>query len=366
MRFFTPVGVYTLAYFLSIVRLPFAIIPYLCKVGLLRLMGNWLQRHWDDYFLQAVRIVGDFLNVIVTAVCFYLTPTWVQIPALRVLFFLALMAEMIRLTTEKGVMLISAFWQSIPHRKIATWLVKGLPAKVKPAYCAYYALDDEERLAQVLLKLRTFAAGNERAAQKLSYVHAFRIIPETVGLRCGQVRDVARGEIFIHARWTNQPDLLFGLALRRSPWLFDPRNLQRPFYYRTQANRLMTLTVFENAALSPWYAIYQFGHEVKSARYDAFYRILSGLGIHAETLVQEDGTYAFESLAVFLKVISPKRPLHHIWTDEEVLLALNVPEQISLPSALEIAVRYTYPLSYVEKILMPKIQSSRENASRTT
>jgi hypothetical protein len=366
MRFSTPVWVYALVYFLSIARLPFAIIPYLSKIGLLRLIGNWLQRHWDDYYLQAVRIVGDFLNVIVTVACFYLTPTWMQIPALRVLFLLALMAEIIRLVTEKGVMLISAGWQCMPHREIANWLAKRSLAKVMPAYCAYYALGDEERLAKVLLKLRTFAAGNERAAQILSYVHAFRIIPETVGLRCGQVRDVARGEIFIHARWTNQPGLLIGIALRRSPWLFDPRNLQRPFYYRTQANRLMTLTVFENAALSPWYAIYQFGHEVKSARYDAFYRILSGVGIRAETLVQEDGTYAFESLAVFLKIIRPKRTLRYLWTDEEVLLALKRPEQISLPSALEIAVRYTYPLSYVEEILRPKIQSARENASRTT
>ena len=313
-----------------------------------------------------MRITGDLLNTILTASWFYITPTLAEIPALRVLFSLTLLAEIIRLVTEKGVMLISAGWQALPHRQIANWLKKGSLAQVMPAYCAYYALNDEERLTRVLLKLKTFAARDERTAQKLSYVNAFRIIPETLGLRCGQVRDVARGEIFIHARWTNQPGLLYGLALRRSPWIFDPRHLQRPFYYRIQANRLMTLAVFENAALCPLYALYQFGHEVKSARYDAIFRLLNRVGVHAETPVQEDGTYAFESLAVFLKIIRPSKKLRPLWTDAEVLRALTGQAQTGLPSALEIATRYTYPLCYVEEILLPKIHAYLENASRAT
>ena len=178
------------------------------------------------------------------------------------------------------------------------------------------------------------------------------------------MREVARGEIYIHPRWTNQPDLLRGLALRRSPWIFDPRHVPRPFYYRTCANRLMTLTVFEFAVLCPLYAIYQFGHEIKSARYDAFFRLLSWLGIQAEAPVQADGSYGFDALAACLKIIPPQAAARPLWTDDEVLLALA--GQTDLPSALELATCYTYPLAYVEEVLLPRLQAASKKASRTT
>ena len=102
------------------------------------------------------------------------------------------------------------------------------------------SLASAQRLHCLIQLLKTRAASNPATALKLDYFQAFRVVPHTVRLRLGQVRDVAQGEVFIHARWVNDPWLLIGQALRRSPWLFDPRYLRRPFYYRTEANRLAT------------------------------------------------------------------------------------------------------------------------------
>ncbi len=279
-----------------------------------------------------------------------------QSPWLRCCFLLACAAETVRLLTEKGAMVFSAAWQSLPHRRLAGWLTDSPLEAVFREYCAYYRLPDDERLETVLQKLK--ADANPQTAHKLRYVSAFRVVPDDVGLRCGKVRDIARGEIFVHARWTNHPGLLTGLALRRSPWIFDPRFVRRPFYYRTQANRLMTLFVFENAHLCPLYAIYQFGHEIKSARYDAFYRILRWLRTDAEELIRADGTYSFEPLATSLKMIPAQTPKPRpLWTDDEVLRDLAASADASLLSSIEIAERYTYPLLYVEEVLLPKIQA---------
>src|SRR6185436_20003194 len=107
-------------------------------------------------------------------------------------------------------------------------------------------------------------------------------------------------------------------SLRRSPWIFDPRYLRRPFYYRTEANRLMTLFVFENAQLCPLFAIYQFDHEIKSARFDAFFRIIRWFGYNLEETVRSDGSYNFDPLAkaiLKMKVYESRA----LWTDDEVV-----------------------------------------------
>src|SRR5262245_30371060 len=92
----------------------------------------------------------------------------------------------------------------------------------------------------------------------------------------------AKGEVFIHRNWTNDPWLLIGQGMRRAPWMFDPRYLRRPFYYRTESNRLATLFVLQHARYSPSYACYQFGHEIKAARYDFVYRCLRWIGLDIE------------------------------------------------------------------------------------
>lgn len=49
------------------------------------------------------------------------------------------------------------------------------------------------------------AAADHDLSPRLDYVAALRIVPSSRGLRAGHVRDVARGEVFIHASWTADP-----------------------------------------------------------------------------------------------------------------------------------------------------------------
>jgi len=352
---------YYFAYLLSLLRLPFALIPYLIKLSLLFCLRNSFSDIWNKYFIQVARVVGDFANFFITVMIFSeFEKTFDGLP-IKTLLTLSMIAEAIRLATEKGVMILSAFWQWLPHRPIAKRLHRKLHARFLKAYRDYYILSDQERLENALRQLMALArlSKNTQTILKLEYINSFEIVPNSVDLRAGNVRDVALGTVYVHAQWTNDPNLLYGLALRRSPWIYDPRFLRRPFYYRTEANRLMTAFVLENFRLCPLFAVYQFGHEVKSGRYDAFYRIARWLGHELEEYVYADGTYNFDPFAKWVlkndlksKTKSP-RPL---WTDEEVLKDV---EGRPVPSAFEIAERYAYPLKYVQEVLLPEILAYR-------
>ena len=344
---------YYIAYLLSLLRLPYTIAPYFTKLFFYYFLGNSFTGFWSNRFIQIVRLVGDFINFAFTSWLIYkLTDASVM----GFLLFLLLSVEAIRLLTEKGIMIFSALWQIIPHRTIAQNLYGKSKYKHLNNYCKYYRLSDEERILIVLQDLKAWSY-KPQTYQKLKYVNCFQIVSDKVDLRAGMVRDVAKGIIFIHKDWTNNPDILRGQALRRSPWIFDPRYLKRPFFYRTEANRLMTLFVFENARLCPLFAIYQFGHEIKSARYDAFFRIARWLGYELEEMVLEDGTYNFDPFAkkIVSNLLKPNtNKSRTLWSDEEVL------EQLSnkpVFTALEIAEKFTYPLIYVEEVLFSKLES---------
>jgi hypothetical protein len=321
---------------------------------------------WNQSSTQAIRIFGDFVNFWVVVTLFIRSYIFFDVWFIKSILILSIVAEAIRLTAEKGIMIWIALWQLLPHRSIARRLDSKFHSRFLQGYTRYYILSDQERIKKALRKLKARArlSKNRQTIAKLRYVNCFKIVPDSIDLRAGEVRDVARGEIYIHASWTNTPDLLCGQALRRSPWIFDPRFLPRPFYYRTQANHMMTNFVFENYRLCPLYAVYQFGHEIKSARYDAFFRLAGWLGHRLEEPVRADGTYEFDPLARtilknHLKAISKNS--RTLWTDDEVIKDL---EGCPIPSALEIAVRYTYPLIYVQEVLLPKIVVY-SNISRT-
>jgi len=352
---------YSFAYILALLRLPFALIPYLIKLSLFLCLKDSFSNFWNKYFVQLIRVFGDFANFFIVLVLFSKSYSLLDLLPIRIILVLAVTAEAIRLATEKGVMIFSALWQWLPHRSIAKSLHGKLCSHHVKTYCGYYILSDQERLEKALRRLRVFArlSKNKQTISKLKYVNGFKIVPDSIDLRAGEVRNVARGEVYVHARWANDPHLLYGIALRRSPWIFDPRFLRRPFYYRTEANRIMTVFVFENFCLCPLYAIYQFGHEVKSARYDAFYRIARWLGYEFEEYIYSDGAYNFDPFAkMILKnhLKSAAKNLRELWTDDEVLKDI---EECSVPSALEIAERYTYPLIYVQDVLLPKILAYR-------
>jgi len=155
---------------------------------------------------------------------------------------------------------------------------------------------------------------------------------------------------------------VIGQALRRAPWIFDPRFLGRPFFYRSQSNRLATLFVLTHARYCPTYALYQFGHEIKVARYDFFYRILRWLKLDIEPKVQADGTFQFDQglNRLAMRLYGEQRPRQvPLWTDQDVIAdILHRTPNIENLSALHIAVQYTYPLKYVEEVLMAKVNSA--------
>ena len=308
-----------------------------------------------DTVIEAIRIIGDVINFVVTSALMMRlgVPLWCV--------SLAVSAEFIRLLAEKGQMIISAVWQQLPHRLVAHFMATHAPSwRWLHRYCTYYILDDEGRLEYVLRTLKHNAQNDSEFAHKLAYVNEFQVVSHDIGLRAGAVRDVAGGAIFIHRAWTNDPWLLMGQAIRRSPWMFDPRYLTRPFYYRTHSNRLATLLVLRHARHCPPYALYQFGHEIKAARYDLFYRLVRRLGLDVEGKVGADGTAQFDSLLHWIGVlvgrVQESNPRRELWADDEALtdIACRIRAGEMLTPQI-IAADYTYPMKYVDEVLWAKV-----------
>jgi hypothetical protein len=354
-RFMTGIGHTALAIstILSLLRLPFCVLPYAAKFTLFLLTKGQYNKRWrSSNMIQLMRLLGDFLN-------FYLTIniiTLVAYDTLDMLVVLSALAESIRLITEKGQMLVSAAWQLIPHRKIAPYV-----GRLNQRYTAYYCLSDEDRLAYIIKWLAARSAGDEDAAQRLRYVWKFQIVGADHGLGAGDVRNVANGAIYVHRSWTADPFLLIGQAMRRSPYLFDPRYLPRPFYYRTQANRLASTFVLTHAAYSPPYAWFQFGHEIKVARYEIIFRLVGLFGLRLEQPVRENGSYEFEPLLGYVAAKfgwQTEQPMRPLWSDAEVIADVMKGNFKLTPQ--QIAERYAYPLCYVEEVLVEKIAAVRE------
>jgi hypothetical protein len=359
---------YVQAYLLSLLRAPLGLLPYLTKLFIFFVLKISYESPQSTYLREVVNMIGDFVNLGL-AVAFILPivgPPTLRLPA--VLLYIPIAAEWVRLITERVPILFSATWQLLPHTSIAQALHSRQQAHFLwrwvahcfARYCRYYTLSPEDRADYVLRALKQRAMHDTDLARRLEYIQAFRIIPTQYGLRSGNVRDVARGEVFIHAYWTNDPWLLVGMAIRRAPWMFDPRYLRRPFYYMTEANRLATLAVLEHARYSPPYAVFQFGHEIRVARLHLFYSVLRWFGADVEKKVYADGTFQFDQFIFWLV-----RKLAHgnteseqrlLYTDEEVIADMQQRHVLHTTiKTLDIATRYTYPVKYVEEVLLDKI-----------
>ena len=278
------VAAYVIAYALSLLRAPLGLLSYLTKLFIFFVLKIRYDSARSTYVREVINMVGDFLNVGLTMLLIWVVVGPPKVSLLALILYIPIGAELIRLTTERVPITFSAIWQLIPHRRIARAIQLRRTSNAFwnrialcfPRYCRYYALGDTERAEYVLRVLKQRAALDEDTANRLAYISAFRIIPQCYGLRSGRVRDVAQAEVFIHATWTNDPWLLVGMAIRRAPWMFDPRYVRRPFYYMTEANRLATLFVLEHARYSPLYAIFQFGHEIRVARLHFFIDCCAG------------------------------------------------------------------------------------------
>src|SRR5438874_3103058 len=322
---------YIIAYILSLLRAPLGLFPYLVKLFIFFGLNIRYESARSTYLREVINMIGDFVNLGLTTLLVLAVVGPAELQSLTLILYLPLAAELIRLVTERVPITFSAMWQLIPHRSIVRMVQAGQQSSVIckwfvrrcTRYCCYYALSDTGRMEYVLCALKQLAACDRDMSKRLEYIQAFRIIPLHCGLRSGQVRDVAMAEVFIHSTWTNDPWLLVGMAIRRAPWIFDPRYLRRPFYYMTEANRLATLCVLEHARYSPPYAVFQFGHEIRVARLHLFYLVLRRLGLDIEYKVSADGTFQFDQFICSLeKRCDPgktKAEQRLLYSDDEVI-----------------------------------------------
>jgi hypothetical protein len=350
---------------LSLLRAPLALLPYLVKLLLIFGLKIRYEARRTTYTRELLNMLGDIANLagswgVVWLVVGPLRPQW-----LVVCCYLLLWAESVRLFAERVPIIFSSIWQLAPHERIAHLMLRYQPKrrfwKVLERYVHYYSLSDADKAAYVLESLKQRAAADTEVLERLAYLHAFRIVPQQQSLRGGLVRDVAQGEVFIHAIWTRDPWLLIGTALRRSPWSFDPRYLRRPFAYMSEANRVMSLFVLRHAQYSPPYALFQFGHEIRVARLHCFYVLLRWIGADIERRVWADGTFQNDQIIFWLKQSFSDDPtlteLRPLYNDKEVISELTQTLSASIHlSALEIAERYVYPLKYVEEVLIPALK----------
>ena len=259
---------YITAYILSLLRAPLGILPYLAKLFIFFLLKIRYESARSTYSREVINMLGDLVNLALTAVLVFGTTGLPGLQSPIFILYLPIAAEIVRLITERVPITFSAIWQLVPHRSIARAVQLHQQSNLFcqcfawcfARYCRYYALSDAGRARYLLQALKKRAVFDSDMSRRLEYLHAFRIVPLRHGLRSGSVRHVARGEVFIHSTWTNDPWLLAGTAIRRAPWMFDPRYLRRPFYYMTEANRLATLCVLQHARYSLPYAVFQFGH----------------------------------------------------------------------------------------------------------
>jgi hypothetical protein len=306
---------------------------------------------WASDVCQSMRIVGDFLNPGISFLFWVrVLPDW----SLTFLTFAAL-AEVVRLVLEKGFIIFSVAWQRSPLEDISKRLLR---IGIKTEWTLYYARSRAEKLAALQHAISNAAQSEPR----FRYFSRFKTMDRSGNLRSGRVRGIANGEVFIRATWSADPWLLLGLCARRSPWIFDPRYLPRPFYYRSRANRLMTELVLEYAALFPPFAFYQFGHEIKSARFGIFFKLARAFGLELEQYVQKDGVYLFDPLISkmgYLLGLEDKPNDIPIQDDPaaifETAARINQGQKIT-PSM--VAEEFSYPLLYVEEVLWQKIESA--------
>jgi hypothetical protein len=217
-------ALHTVAYLCALMRLPFTPGPWLAKRALFALLPRHTARRWQRPGVQLLRLAGEGANFLIVAVALETILPLDRRAA--VILALSAGAEVLRLAAQKGQMLASASWQALPHRTIARFVGERLPRLAASAYCRYYARADDVRLRYLRLTIRRLSRPYPLAARRLAFFQGFCIVPDSHYLRSGHVRDIARGKVFVHRRWTNDPWLLLGLALRRAPWIFDPRSSQ--------------------------------------------------------------------------------------------------------------------------------------------
>jgi hypothetical protein len=363
---------YFTAYILSLLRAPLGLLPYLVKLFIFFALRTDYESSRSTYKREAINMLGDIANLGLSILLVFFLAGVPEISPPTFLLYLPVGAELVRLVAERTPILFSAAWQLFPHRSLAQYgLLRQrssrlwkIAVRCFPRYFQYFSLDDAGRTSYVLRSLKSRARLDRDISNRLAYIQAYRIVPRRCGLRGGHVRDVANAEVFIHDVWTNDPWLLAGMALRRAPWMFDPRYLRRPFYYMTEANQLATLFVLQHARYSIPYAIFQFGHEIRVSRLHFFYSILRWSGLDIEEKVLADGTFQFDQFIYWLdrrfQHDNTSQEHRYLYTDDEVIADLLKRFAANEPITIQkIAEHYTYPPKYIEEVLWDEIEVAR-------
>src|SRR5690554_6230534 len=107
-------GLHALACLFSFARLPFALFPFFLRLALLWTVGSHYRPFWHSHHGQLLPIVGECANLLLTTKLMLLVGG--EAGGWSAAFISAtVVAESVRLVTQKGQMLFSAGWQLLPQ-----------------------------------------------------------------------------------------------------------------------------------------------------------------------------------------------------------------------------------------------------------
>jgi hypothetical protein len=204
-------------YVFSILRLPFAVIPYGIRLCVLwAAPANALPQSMPAHTVPqstrihairlSVALVGNVMSLVLTFYVISVPVNALGLDGAKSVLSLTLIGQMAYLVPFEWQVAYSGMWQSLPHRDFAdhlarlndTRLLRWLYCLLK-RYCDYYSLSDEERAHFVVSVLKHSAQHDPGTSLRLAYLNSFRIVPTSHNLVRGHVRDIAHGEVYIHS-----------------------------------------------------------------------------------------------------------------------------------------------------------------------
>ncbi len=105
---------YVIAYILSLLRAPLGLLPYLVKLFIFFVLRTDYESSRSTYKREVINVFGDIANLCMTFLLVFVLVGVPAFPSLTFLIYLPIMAELVRLLTERVPMLFSADWQLFP------------------------------------------------------------------------------------------------------------------------------------------------------------------------------------------------------------------------------------------------------------
>ena len=109
---------YFTAYLLSLLRAPLGLLPYLIKLFIFFVLRTDYESSRSSYKREVINMLGDIANLCLTILLIYFFVGVPTFTPLMLLFYLPVIAELIRLLAERMPILFSATWSLFPR---ASW-----------------------------------------------------------------------------------------------------------------------------------------------------------------------------------------------------------------------------------------------------